>query len=112
MTADCRFCGTRENSELTGGFSNLTESNFTLKDFAASVAIGIITELHEMYEGKEGAVIVASGNGVRKNPAMAKYIEKIFGSAPVTAPYDEEAAAGAAITAAIAAGECRSVFES
>ena len=110
LSADCRFCGTRADPLLTGGFSDLTEKRFTLKDFAASVAIGIITELYEMYESKEEAIIVASGNGVRKNPAMAKYIEKIFGSAPVTAPYDEEAAAGAALTAAIAAGEYKGVF--
>ncbi len=111
LIADCRYCGTRANPSLTGGFSNLAEENFTLKDFAASVAIGIISELHDMYSGRENPVIIASGNGVRKNPAMAKYIEKIFGTAPLTAPYNEEAAAGAAITAAIAAGEYESVFD-
>ena len=111
LIADCRYCGTRTNPSLTGGFSNLTEGNFTLRDFAASVAIGIITELRDMYSGRENPVIIASGNGVRKKPAMAKYIEKIFGTAPLTAPYDEEAAAGAAITAAIAAGEYGSVFD-
>ena len=111
LIADCRFCGTRTDSSLTGGFSNLTESNFTLKDFAASVALGIVTELHEMYSGPANPVIIASGNGVRKNPAMAKYIERVFGTAPLTAPYDEEAAAGAAIAAAITLGEYRSEFE-
>ena len=111
LIADCRYCGTRANPSLTGGFSNLTEGNFTLKDFAASVAIGIITELRDMYSGRENPVIIASGNGVRKNPAMAKYIEKIFGTAPLTAPYNEEAAAGAAITAAIATGEYERVFD-
>ncbi|MBR5112391.1 MAG: hypothetical protein IK097_03095 [Clostridia bacterium] len=111
LIGDCRYCGTRANPSLTGGFSNLTEGKFTLKDFAASVAIGIIAELRDMYSGRENPVIIASGNGVRKNPAMAKYIEKIFGTAPLTAPYNEEAAAGAAITAAIAAGEYGIVFE-
>ncbi|MBR3621384.1 MAG: hypothetical protein IKN56_07715, partial [Clostridia bacterium] len=110
LAADCRFSGTRADSSLTGAFSNLTESNFTLKDFAAAVALGIVTELYDMYKGPANPVIIASGNGVRKNPAMAKYIERIFGTAPLTAPYDEEAAAGAAITAAVALGEYSGIF--
>ena len=111
LIADCRFCGTRADLSITGSFMNLTENNFTLKDFTAAVTLGILTELRDMYFGAENPVIVASGNGVRKNPAMAKYIEKIFGALPVTAPCDEEAAAGAAVTAAAALGIYKSVFE-
>ena len=101
LTADCRFSGTRKNPGLTGGFSNLTELNFTPRDFALAVSEGIVTELRGMYSGKENPLIVASGNGVRKNPAIKRYIEKHFGTVPVFTDYEEEAAVGAAKSAAL-----------
>ncbi len=96
LSVDCRFSGTRKNPALTGGFSNLTESNFTPRDFALAVSEGIVAELHSMYNGKGSPTIVASGNGVRKNAAVRRFIKKYFGSDPSFTGYDEEAAVGAA----------------
>ncbi len=99
LKADCRFSGTRSEPERTGGFSNLTEKNFTPRDFALAVSEGIVSELYEMYKGKPGLPVIASGNGVRRNSAIRRYIEKYFGSAPSLTEYEEEAAVGAAKSA-------------
>lgn len=112
LKADCRFCGTRNDPGVTGGFSSLTEENFRLRDFALAVLDGMVKELYDMYDaGKTPACLVCSGNGIRKNPVLLKIAEKYFGAKPKCTVSEEEAAIGAAYTAGVAAGAFESIDE-
>ena len=105
VIADCRFCGTRSNPKVKGSFSNITESNFNVKEFAFSVLDGIIRELYDMYSPvEESSCLVCSGNGFRKNPVLKKMVTKYFGVNPLETFYDEEAAVGSAFCAGVACG--------
>ena len=46
--------------------------------------------------------VVGSGNGLRKNPVLQKLVAELFGAPLELSPFEEEAACGAAISAAIA----------
>lgn len=111
LVADCRFCGTRKEPQLTGGFQNLTEANFHLKDFALAIPDGMVRELFEMYEGVKNPLIITSGNGIRKNPVIKSIIKSYFGTEPKAPCYEEEAAVGAAFTAGVAIGHIASIYE-
>lgn len=108
LRADCRFCGTRKNTAVRGGFDNLSEDNFKPSDFALAVLDGMVRELYDMYEqDDEIRPVYVSGNGIRKNPVLLKIIEKYFGTCPKSTVFEEEAAFGAALSAGVAGG----VFE-
>ena len=105
VTADCRFCGTRSDSDIKGSFSDITESTFNIREFAFSVLDGIVRELYEMYiPVKKSDCLVCSGNGFRKNPVLKNMVRKYFGVSPLETVYDEEAAVGAAFCAGVACG--------
>ena len=106
LTADTRFSGTRRNPMLRGGFSGLTENNFTPEDFICAVLYGIANELFCMYKemNVERHGIVGSGNGIRKNNALVGVVERVFGSPLKIPQHLEEAAFGAALLAMAASG--------
>ena len=114
LHADTRFSGTRNNPLLCGGFSGLTENNFTPEDFICAVLHGIANELFDMY--KEMNIkrhgIIGSGNGIRKNNSLAKIIEKVF-ECPLKIPIHlEEAAVGAALVSMMASDYSRESVQS
>ena len=51
LVAASRFCGTRANPEIRGGFSNMSQDNFTAGDVAVSMLYAIAGELRAMYAG-------------------------------------------------------------
>ena len=63
-------------------------------------------ELYGMYADMQTPCtgIVGSGNGIRKNPALARIAENRFGGKLKIPAHTEEAAFGAALFALIAAG--------
>ncbi len=97
------FCGTREDPTLRGQITGIGEDNFTPEALAAGVLTGIVAELHIMV-GKiphgGAATLVASGNGVRKNPVLREILAGMFGLPLVLPAHTEEAAFGAALFAA------------
>lgn len=101
-TLDPRFLGERRDPGRTGAFTGLTPDTFTPEGLAASAVLGILSELWESYQAmlREGnppaKQLVASGNGVRKNPVMPMALERVFGLAPKFPKQEEEAAFGAA----------------
>ena len=112
LKADCRYAGTRNDPGVTGGFSSLNESNYTLRDFLFSVYDGMINELYGMYGGKgKPDAVYCSGNGIRKNPVLLNVIKKYFGAEPHITAYTEEAAFGAALTAGTAIGFFKNIDE-
>lgn len=106
LLADCRFCGTRNDPSIRGGFSNISESNFTPADFALAVLNGMVSELYNMYKdsGKIASEIVCSGNGIRKNAALRRITSDMFGCEIKIPFYAEEASYGAALAASVACG--------
>lgn len=113
IKADCRFCGTRKDPSIKGGYSGITENNFNVAEFAFATLEGIADELYEFYKasGAEKKAVVCSGNGIRKNPVLCRIVENMF-KAEIKLPcYEEEAAFGAALSAAVAINEFGSIDE-
>ena len=109
LIADSRFCGTRSDPTIRGGFSNVSQDNFTAGDMAVSMLYAIANELHSMYTGSETQTIVCSGNGIRKNKALQRVATEVF-SADIKIPlYEEEAAYGAALTSLVAINKAGSI---
>ena len=101
------FCGTRSDPNCRGSIGMISESNFTPEAFTAGLLLGMAQELYEMFRTMpHGPVsqVVASGNGVRKNPSLQKALEKVFALPVVVPNCQEEAAFGAALFALKAVG--------
>ncbi len=111
LVADSRFCGTRANPAIRGGFENMSQDNFTAGDMAVAMLYAIANELYSMYAGGKTEQIVCSGNGIRKNAALQKVVSEMF-SAEIKIPlYEEEAAYGAALTSLVAIGKAENIDE-
>ncbi len=108
VTGDCRFCGTRNNPELRGGYLGISENSFTPADFAFATLDGMAQELFDMYASADtkAAGLVCSGNGMRKNAHLRKIVAEKFGCEIKIPLYEEEAACGAAFSALVAGGYC------
>lgn len=108
LIVDPRFCGTRNDPALRGSVSEISEDNFTPEQLTRGVLWGMASELHELYRqmplSSPAAGLVGSGNGVRKNPVLRRYLEEQFGLKLKLPAHREEAAFGAAVFAAAAAG--------
>ena len=108
LVVDPRFCGTRNDPALRGAISEISEDNFTPEQLTRGVLWGMADELHELYRqmplASPAAGLVGSGNGVRKNPVLRQYLEEQFGLKLKLPAHREEAAFGAAVFAAAAAG--------
>lgn len=113
MSADSRFCGTRINPALKGSYADIDELNFTPADLILATLKGMSKELYDMYTliDVKGKGLVCSGNGIRKNAALQKIVEKDF-NMPLYFPlYEEEAAYGAALSSMAGSGIYNSLDE-
>ena len=113
LTVDTRFEGTRADKTIRGSIQNISTANFTPAALTKGVLAGMVTELYDMYlvMGKTITGIVGSGNGIRKNEALANTVSRIFGC-PLKIPYHtEEAAFGAALYALVSSGHYRNLDE-
>lgn len=106
LKVDTRFAGTRANPSVRGSITNICTDNFTPSDMTLGVLQGMIDELYGMYllMGEKRTGIVGSGNGIRKNKALARITERTFGGKLRVPLYTEEAAIGAALFALVALG--------
>lgn len=106
LNVDTRFAGTRWDKNISGSVTGITENNFNPESLTAGLIKGMADELYNMYLAmstpKNG--LVASGNGIRKNPALARVTEEVFGHKLKTPIHTEEAACGAALFAGVATG--------
>lgn len=101
------FCGTRSDPTVRGSICNLGEENFTPAALTAALLLGMAEELRELFArmpGERVTVLASSGNAVRKNPALVKSLERVFGMRVKIPVHQEEAAFGAALFGAAAAG--------
>ena len=113
LTVDTRFCGTRNDPALRGALSEISEDNFTPEQLTRGVLWGMAAELRGLYGEmpllSPATGLVGSGNAVRKNPVLRRYLEEQF-NLPLKLPvHREEAAFGAAVFAAAAAGVYRDI---
>lgn len=106
------FCGTRDEPSMRGLIDGIGEDSFTPGALAAGILRGMAEELHgmlfEMDKRRPETTpidrLVASGNAVRKNPALRETLTRVFGMKPAIPCHTEEAAFGAALYAAKCAG--------
>jgi sedoheptulokinase len=101
------FSGTRDDPDARGSVEGISEEDFTPSALAAGFLIGMAKELRALYEKMphEGlTALVASGNAVRRNPALRTALATVFGAKVLIPESMEEAAYGAALAAASVAG--------
>ncbi len=113
LAVSTRFCGTREEPSLRGHISGISLENFDMRHLSAGVLRGIAEELHTMFlamaqPGRRYAM-AASGNTLRRCPALRRSCEEIFsgaldGDGLLLPRHTEEPAYGAALYASISAG--------
>ena len=113
LTVNTRFAGTRKDPQSSGSISGITTENFNPSALTYGFLCGMADELFTMYkqmdENKIG--IVGSGNGVRKNPAFIKIVEKKFGRTLKVPLHTEEAAFGAALYGLVCCGAYKNARE-
>ena len=101
-----QFQGTRKDPSARASIQYISADNFTPRHFIYSIMQGMADELYDMYEsylttgGKAPAVMIGSGNALRKNPHLCRIFENTFGMPLILSQNEEEAACGAAIYAA------------
>ncbi len=107
MQITTTFNGTRINPALRGSISNISEDNFTPEGMVYGVLQGMAQELYNMYSlihegtGIIARQLIASGNGLRRNPVLQRIFEKMFGAGLTMASCQEEAASGAAASSVL-----------
>ena len=105
LLVDTRFCGTRNEPNVKGTISQITEDNFTPQQLTRGFLVGMCHELYDLYAQMEQLTckkythLVGSGNGIRKNKILQHYLEETFKMKIEIPTNTEEAAFGAALFA-------------
>ncbi|MDR1927577.1 MAG: hypothetical protein LBQ33_02940 [Oscillospiraceae bacterium] len=99
LRVDPRFAGERQAPHLRGGIERIGLQNFTPGHLLWGLLEGMAEELHRFYaaSGLTRTILVGAGNALRKNEALRRAVERRFGLPLILAPYEEEAASGAAL---------------
>jgi sedoheptulokinase len=110
-----KFSGTRENPTVRGSITNLSLDNFTPQHFICGVLEGSVQELYDEYSelkltgDKKPSILVGSGNGIRKSVILQQMFSEKFGMKVKIPAHNEEAAYGAALSAMVGIGLCKSI---
>jgi len=107
LTVDTRFAGTRMEPDLRGLVSDIGIDNFTPATLTRGWVRGMVRELTGMVDRQtteKFKQVLVSGNAIRKNPLVQRFITAELGLPCVLSAHREEAATGAALAAAHAAG--------
>lgn len=105
------FAGTRAQPELRGSFSGISEENFTPAHMARALFEGMAGSFHDGYEAvlrltnRPCTRLVGAGNGLRENALLARLVADAFALPLQFSRHREEAAYGAALVAAVGAGQ-------
>ena len=104
LTVDNRFMGTRTHPEITASITGLTVDNFTPQQLLVGFIEAMANEMFSMYRemGVNGTMLVGSGNGIKKNKAVIKALEKKFSTQLNIPAHSEEASFGAALFSLVA----------
>jgi len=104
------FAGARHDPGRRALWRGLSATNFTPAHLARSLLEGLVRTFAESYERMrqigvtERRILVGAGNGIRRNPLLARIAAQGFGMSLYTPVHEEEAAFGAAMLAAVGAG--------
>ncbi len=102
LTVDTRFDGTRQDPAKRGGISGISSTNFLPGNLVEGFLSGISIALYDYYKLLPASIrenkkmIVASGNGLRKNLRLREVFEETFSLPMTLSDCREEAAYGAA----------------
>ncbi len=104
------FTGTRLDPTVRASFTGLAPHNFTPGHLTRALLEGMAEGFHRFYEemqplAGERTHLVGSGNGLRRNRLLAEIVKQRFGLPLYFPALEEEAATGAALTAAVGTGE-------
>jgi len=117
LRIDTRFSGTRLDTSIRGTIAGISMSNFTPSHLVDGFLRGMVDELNAFYHlmplktHRQISVLVGSGNGIRLNRRLRAIVEQVFGMRVNIPSQCEEAATGAALTAAVGSGFLKSYFE-
>ncbi len=109
------FTGSRREPERRGVWSGMSESNFTPGHMVRALLEGLGEQFRQFYDEMRGlgvhprSHLIGSGNGIRKNPTLRQILSASFGLPVEVACHMEEAAVGAALSAAVAVGEFENI---
>jgi sedoheptulokinase len=108
------FAGRRSNPEERGRIEGISLGNFIPEVIIFETLRGIATVLKDMIDERiieKITRIVGSGNGLRKNSVLRNILSDQFKQRVYVPRYTEEAAIGAALCGAVAAGIYRNMGE-
>lgn len=113
LRVDTRFAGTRADKMLRGSIQDISVENFTPAALTKGLIEGMVKELYDLYLSMNVSIsgIVGSGNGIRKNKALAEAAERMFSHSLKIPCHAEEAAVGAALYGMISSGICKDMKE-
>jgi sugar (pentulose or hexulose) kinase len=117
LVCDPHFSGSRSDPNRRGAFHGVTPQNLTPGHFARAVLEGMAHSLAEGYRSIPGSGkrphrrVVAAGNALRENDVLRESVRDAFGLPLAFTRHREEAAFGAALTAAVGAGVFPSLEE-
>jgi sedoheptulokinase len=101
------FAGMRSDPVARGSMSGLSSDNFTPSRLIYATLEGIAKIMKDLISDpivEKKKFLTGSGNGLRKNIPLQNVISRVFQKELVIPQYEEEAALGAAINGAVAAG--------
>jgi sedoheptulokinase len=110
LTVSTKFNGIRGDPGGRGSVGNISLTNFTPANLIVGFLRGMAAELLEFYNlfppaiKNRAAVLVGSGNGVRKNQLLRKILAREFKQDLKIPRHEEEASLGAALLAATGGG--------
>lgn len=105
LKVETQFDGTRQNPEKRGSITGISSTNFLPGNLVEGFMHGISEALYAYYRllpeslRANKKMIVASGNGLRKNQRLREVFETTFHLPMVLSSSEEEAAYGAALFA-------------
>jgi sugar (pentulose or hexulose) kinase len=110
LSCEPLFSGTRACPELRASWHGASAVNFTPAHMIRALLEGMGRTFHQGFEimvnitGSRPSRLVGAGNGLRENPLLSQIVQDAFAMPLVFPRQREEAAVGAALLAAAAAG--------
>jgi len=103
------FTGTRQDPAARGGYTGITPANLTPGHLTRALLEGMAEAFATLYQGLAVALgpreqLVGAGNGIRRNPLLRELLAEAFGLPLAVPAWGEEAAVGAAMSAAVGVG--------